>query len=239
MSPQPDHYLDITNSYGSIRYYKNDQHMIEQYNNQLFFEQEYVVNYLYDYIKKSNTIIDIGAHVGSHSIMYKAINPSSVVYSFEPQKMLYKLLCYNISNNKLTNIYSYNNAVGEDVYDAEMNPYSLDGDNSMSNIEYGSSDVYNIAGIQIGAGGEKVKVVSLDALKFSRCDFMKIDVEGYEPNVVTGAKNLIKTCRPVISFEVNDKKSPNISTKTSEMLESLGYNCHRAWQDNWIALPKE
>lgn len=238
MSPRSE-YIDIQNEYGRIRYYKNDQHMIEQYHNQLFFEQEYIINFLSDYVKKACTIVDIGAHVGSHSIMYKRLNPSSIVYSFEPQKMLYKLLCFNISDNNLRNIYSYNNAVGEDVYDAEMNPYSADGENSMQQVEYGSSNIYNLAGVQVGSGGEKIKVISLDALKMNRCDFMKIDVEGYEPNVIMGARNLIMSCKPVISFEVNKKKSPNISASTKDMLESLGYNCRRAWQDNWIALPKE
>lgn len=236
MSPSDD-YITITNQYGTINYYKNDQHMIEQYENQVFFEQEYILQYLSKYVLEACTIIDIGAHVGSHSIMYKAINPSAIVYCFEPQKMLYKLLCLNISNNNLYNIYSYNNAVGESVYDAQMNPYSTDGENSMRNIEYGSSNVFNLAGVQIGSGGENVKVISLDALKVNKCDFMKIDVEGYEPNVIMGAREMIRSCRPVISFEVNQKKSPNINTTTVEMLESLGYSCHRAWQDNWIALP--
>jgi hypothetical protein len=66
---------------------------------------------------------------------------------------------------------------------------------------------------------------------------MKIDVEGYEPNVLLGARNLILSSKPVISFEVNFKKSPNIDQSSVEILESLGYSCRRAWQDNWIALP--
>ena len=234
---QLSEFIDIQNEYGNIRYYKNDQHMIEQYMNQLFFEQEYIVNVLAEYVKKASFIIDVGAHVGSHTVMYKKLNPSSIVYSFEPQKLLYKLLCYNVSDNCLQNVYSYNNAVGEGVYDAEMNPYSTDGENSMQEIEYGSSNVYNLAGVQVGSGGEKIKVISLDALKMNRCEFLKIDVEGYEPNVLIGARNMIMSCRPVISFEVNSKKSPNIETPSVEILNELGYSCHRAWQDNWIALP--
>ena len=235
--PHNPEYIDIQNEYGQIRYYKNDQHMVEQYEHGLFFEQQYILDVLSQYIIKASTIIDIGAHVGSHTVMYKKLNPSALVYAFEPQNMLYKLLCYNVSNNNLDRVYSYNNAVGESVYDSQMNPYSVDGANSMQTIEYGTSDLYNLAGVQIGSGGENIKVVSLDALKMTKCDFMKIDVEGYEPNVLLGARNLILSSKPVISFEVNFKKSPNIDQSSVEILESLGYSCRRAWQDNWIALP--
>ena len=234
---QRSEYIDVENEYGRIRYYKNDQHMIEQYRNQIFFEQEYIVNFLYGFIKKSKFILDIGAHVGSHTIMYKSINPESIIYAFEPQKMLYKLLCFNISDNNLTNVFSYNNAIGEGVYEAELNPYSVDGENSGQDISYGTDTVQNIAGVQIGSGGEKVQVVSLDALKITGCDFIKIDVEGYEPNVLIGAKNLITSHKPVISFEVNSKKSPNITQTSVEILNSYGYDCHNLWQDNWIAVP--
>jgi len=44
--------------------------------------------------------------------------------------------------------------------------------------------------------------------------------------------------RPVISFEVNAKKSPNIEESSISILEGMGYACHNPWPDNWLAIPK-
>ena len=60
--------------------------------------------------------------------------------------------------------------------------------------------------MQISPGEEsqsntKVEVRTLDSFKLSRCDFIKIDVEGFEPAVLLGAIDTIKSCRPTIAFE--------------------------------------
>jgi hypothetical protein len=46
-------------------------------------------------------------------------------------------------------------------------------------------------------------VKTLDSYNFDKVDFIKIDVEGYEPEVLEGAKQLINRHRPIIFFEVN------------------------------------
>jgi len=228
----------IDNPFGCVTYFKNDEHMVDQLVNNLIFEQEYILNVLSPHVCSASVIVDVGAHVGSHTVMYKTLNPEATVHAFEPQKMLYKLLCYNVNKNNLQNVYTYNNAVGEANYITQMNPYSTDGENSMQPVEYGTSTMYNLAGVQIGAGGEDVTVVSLDTFRIPACDFMKIDVEGYEPNVLLGAREMIMNSRPVISFEVNAKKSPNIEESSISILEGMGYDCHNPWPDNWLAIPK-
>jgi hypothetical protein len=80
-----------------------------------------------------------------------------------------------------------------------------------------------------------VQVVTVDSLKFSACDFIKIDVEGYEPNVLVGALTTIASFSPVISFEFNQKRSPDIGMSSFDILDKLGYVYYNAWQDNWIA----
>jgi len=232
---QRTEYLDIENEYGRLRYYKNDQHMVEQYHNQLFFEQEYVLKHLSMFITDSKHIIDIGAHVGSHSILYKKINPHAIVYAFEPQKMMYSLLTHNISSNNLDSVYSYNCAVSNYVGRGHMCVSASDGDNCGEPVEYGSDKMFNLAGVSLGDGGESVQVVTVDSLKFSACDFIKIDVEGYEPNVLVGALTTIASFNPVISFEFNQKRSPDIGMSSFDILDKLGYVYYNAWQDNWIA----
>lgn len=228
----------IDNDLGCITYFKNDEHMAKQLANNLIFEQDYVLNHLAPYVRNASVILDVGAHVGSHTVIYKHLNPGATIYAFEPQKMLFDLLCYNVNKNSLEGVFCFNNAVGESNYNAQLNPYSTDGENNMQPIEYGSSNTYNLAGLQIGVGGEDVSVISLDTMGIDSCDFIKLDVEGYEPNVLLGARALIERSRPVISFEVNYKKSPNIKESSASILESMGYTCHNSWLDNWLAIPK-
>lgn len=230
-------YFTISNEYGSIDYYNNDEEMVKQRLSNVFFEQEFVVKHLTDFIKKSSVIYDIGAHCGSHSIMYKRINPDATIYAFEPQLNLYWLLSKNIKTNNLKNVFAYNNAVGDFTGNVEMNPFSTDGSNSMERIEYGGDKYFNLAGVQIGSGGEKVKMIKIDDMMIPCCDFMKIDVEGYEPHVLEGAKDTVARCKPTIVYEVNNKKSDRAISTSTEILESYGYLCTQIWSDNWIATP--
>lgn len=230
-------YFTITNEYGSISYFDNDEEMVKQRLGNVFFEQEYVLSYLKRYVESASVILDIGAHCGSHTVLYKSINPSARVYAFEPQLKMYHLLVKNIKDNGLTEVVAYNNAVGDFTGNAEMNPYSSDGSNSMSPVSYGGDNLYNLAGIQIGAGGESVKMIRLDEMILPCCNFMKIDVEGFEPHVIEGARQMIENCRPVISYEVNHKVSDRATVSSTEILESLGYECSNLWSDNWIAIP--
>jgi FkbM family methyltransferase len=228
-------YIDAYSEYGVVRYYNNDEHMIEQAFNQKIFEEEYIIDHLSHYISDSKFILDIGAHVGSHSVIYKKLNPDAIVFAFEPQKQLYKLLTFNIANNNLDGVYSYNCAISNYVGRANMMPYSSDGSNSGEQIQYGGDRVFNLAGLSLGAGGESVQVVSIDSLKFTGCDFIKIDVEGYEPHVLVGALATISSFSPVISFEYNEKMNYDLGMSSFDVLDKLGYTYYNAWQDNWIA----
>lgn len=226
----------ITNDYGSIDYYINDEEMVKQITPNLFFEQEYVEQWLAPIIEKSNVALDIGAHCGSHTLMYKKINPDISVYAFEPQSMMYNLLCENIISNQLINVACYNKAVGNVSGTVEMNSYAFDGQNSREQIEYGTNNLYNLAGLEIGHGGESVEMVTIDDYDFPEVDFIKIDVEGYEPLVLEGAINTIKRCRPIISYESNSKRADGVTRSSHQILTNIGYACTNVWGDNWLAI---
>ena len=57
-------YFTIKNKYGVISYFDNDEEMLKQRDENLFFEQHYVLSYLKEYITESKIILDIGAHWG-------------------------------------------------------------------------------------------------------------------------------------------------------------------------------
>jgi hypothetical protein len=82
----------------------------------------------------------------------------------------------------------------------------------------------------------KVKSVTLDSLlhdmdEWQKIDFIKIDVEGYEPFVIQGAKKLIEKHRPILQLEVVDshlKRNGFDSVSLVKMVEELEYEARLA-----------
>ena len=70
--------------------------------------------------------------------------------------------------------------------------------------------------MQIGDGGEEIETITIDSLNLESCDYMKIDVEGFEPLVLIGAEQTIKKFKPTILFESNHK------VISKEMAEKFG-----------------
>ncbi len=156
-------------------------------------------------LPEGSHIIDIGAHCGMFStpVLYK--NRSFKSICFEPQRKMYELLVKNINDNDLqSRCVAHNCAVGS----KDIENVSLDGGNEGYKANYDNLPS-NLGGVAIGEGGEDgVKVVTLDGIGIDKCDLIKIDVEGAEPYVIEGAKDVIIKFKPVIIYETNEMK-PN------------------------------
>ena len=79
-------------------------------------------------------------------------------------------------------------------------------------LEDTKSGTFSAHGIGSCEDGDTTGVLQLDdAVKVSRCKFMKIDLEEMEANVIRGARDVIRRCRPVHYVE-NDRreKSPEL-----------------------------
>jgi len=167
------------------------------------------------FIKPGMVAVDIGAHIGAITVpLARMVGPKGKVMAFEPQRYIYYHLCANVVLNNLMHVKCNNVAVGETNKKIEMPelPY-LDFDDNYGNIKvYGNN------------GDNKrylVQQIRLDGLKFDRLDFIKIDVERMELEVLAGAKDTIKKHKPVISIEA----LANFETMVN-LLQSWGYTCH-------------
>lgn len=65
---------------------------------------------------------------------------------------------------------------------------------------------FNYGGLELGAGGEPVNMVSLDTMGLTGVSLLRIDAEGAEALVLYGAQELIRNQRPVISYEAGPKQ---------------------------------
>lgn len=179
----------------------------------------------------ANTIIDVGANIGTNTIEYATW--AKTVESFEPMKNNFYLCKKNVAlakKEKLKGTY-YNRKTKKH----EHNPNKPDGwwkvgDNFASLDLISKINFYNIAlgektgavkmaqktsefsrGDAIISNGSwkkyptsKIKMVTLDSYNFKLVDIIKIDVEGYELKVLEGAKNTIKKYNPVVQCELRE-----------------------------------
>jgi FkbM family methyltransferase len=181
-------------------------------------------------IRPGSTIVEAGSNIGAHTVpLARLVGNKGLVHAFEPQRIVFQTLCANVALNSLTNVHCHNSAVGD-------RPGSI----TVPYVNYEKPN--NFGGLSLGEyqEGERVPVVPLDSLNLTRCDLLKIDVEGMEINVLRGAAETIRKLRPVIYLE-NDRPQ-NSAALISELL-ALGYQLY--WHlptyyshDNYYANPE-
>lgn len=208
--------IEKNTQYGYMSYFKNDMAFADSLNAGQIYEQDFVMEFLQDIVKSSKTILDIGSHAGSHTVLYKHINPDCNIHCFEPQLEMFNLLEHNVAKNSFKNVTTHNNGVANMAMKSNMSSSVLDGDNIGKNVEYGTGKRFNLGGLQIGTGGEEIETITVDSLNLAECDYIKIDVEGFEPLVLMGAEETIKKFHPTILFESNHK------VISKEMAEKFG-----------------
>lgn len=139
-------------------------------------------------IKKGMVVVDVGANIGFYTKLFsKLVGTSGKVYAFEPDKKNFKHLkdaCRNLKNVKLLNA-----AVGE--RNGTLRLYESNSLN-VDHVTYKTNEKRS---------SYPIKVLSLDKF-FSnkKIDFVKIDTQGFEYNVLLGMDNLLKNNRNIMIF---------------------------------------
>lgn len=150
------------------------------------------------YVKKFDIGIDVGAHVG---IMSRWMSKRfTQVVAFEPSPMLCK--CFKRNNPKIN------------FFECALSNRSGLGHLKIENRNCGLGTL----GVKRIGHTIPVPVYTLDFCVLD-CDFLKIDVEGHEDEVVLGGLQLINKCKPVIMLEEVGKKE-----SCRNLLRSLGYS---------------
>lgn len=143
-------------------------------------------------IRESWTCVDVGANVGVNAIAMSRC--AHRVYAFEPVELTHSLLLHNLALNASSNVTPYKFALGEDASVATI--YADRAELGRASIGTGAQEAIAPAlapSLQVG-GSVQVRPMDdwWDELQNPRIDFIKIDVEGFEPQVLSGAKRLLK-----------------------------------------------
>lgn len=249
---------------GKISYLDTEKYISLDIDKGILWEQDIYHLALRFAIYNSRVILDIGAHIGSFTILSKYYltewiptkpNKDCKIICFEPQKKMYELLKENIKQNNFENVITYNSAVGDTNSEVCLSDKIQDNESGLEETyNYDNGKKYNFGGVQIGKGVNSVEMITIDSLNLDCCDLIKLDVESFEFFSICGAEETIRKFRPVIFYEdfrSEDKKPTDymlsiVSERSRRkyyenrgdiisLLESFGYNRFECWGANWIA----
>lgn len=161
------------------------------------------------YVNEKNTIVQAGGNCGMYARFYG--NYFQHIYSFEPDPSNYFCLTHNCQGEKYN---LFNVALGKEPGKASL---------YFPKKKFRNAGIWQVVEDQNGI----VDIITIDSLNLDRCDLLHLDVEGYESNVLQGAKLTIEKFYPVIILEAGHG---------SEIAEEYGYKVIEKLTTDWIML---
>jgi len=237
MSERPSPFVLIRTKYGSMIINKNDYHMtsptrgygigFQLINKGEYDEAEMAVSL--DLLKSRLTnygpgvvVVDCGANVGVFTVAWgKALHEVGTVYSFEAQEKLFYALAGNVVLHNCLNVHARHAAVGSEAGTLAIPEPDYNVPASFGSFELKKRDGTEDIGqpIDYQKPSLSIPLVTIDSLALDRLDFLKIDVEGMEIDVLDGALGTIGRCKPQIFVETFKSDAKVITEK----LAPLGY----------------
>jgi FkbM family methyltransferase len=178
-----------------------------------FYEEE-ELKLIARHVKSGSRILDIGANIGNHTIYFEKVIGAAQVIPIEPLPRAIELLKLNAALNGLTK--------------TDMSLLGVALSDKQTSGSASTVDSRNLGGTIVTPNGRgSIPVENGDQLLAGRSfDFIKIDVEGHELNVINGLKKLIIANKPLIFIEVINE---NIE-KLKDIMNQLGYVCQEEYR---------
>lgn len=173
------------------------------------------VNLWIELSKRSEVIFDIGANTGIFSLISKSVNPSSIIYAFEPIPKAFDHLKENIDLNHYK-ITAVKKAISNFNGTAEIFlPKDTD-------FAYSVTVNKNLG--QNNSAALVIETITIDDYvsehNIPRIDLLKIDVETHEPEVIEGYSKLIRAHQPSILIEILNE---DVGSKVEELIKDMEY----------------
>jgi FkbM family methyltransferase len=170
-------------------------------------------------ILEKDTVIDIGAHIGIFSIMASQMAKKGKVYSFEPVPSNFELLKSNVQGNRIQNILAFNEAVTRETENREI--YICDQDTTCHTFDDQRVECLRQQGIEFSKK-ISVKTTTLDRIveenNILRIDFLKIDAEGSEFDILLSCSDQLLCSISIICMECHTD-----ILKMKQFLENRGF----------------
>lgn len=180
-----------------------------------------IQNIFAQHLQAGDVFYDIGANVGFFTIIAsKLVGNTGKVYAFEPGKGNANSIRHNARLNDFNQIEVIEKAVSNTSGEGQLLLAKYSGGHALATAD-APPDL---------AGEVTIDLVSIDDLiaqnRITPPNFVKVDVEGAELDVLKGMSETIKTYQPTIIYEVDDSDRAGYERKYRELadfLESLNY----------------
>lgn len=181
-----------------------------------WFEEEII--FVRHFIKPGMRVIDIGANYGLYTLtISKILGDSGIIWAFEPTDATATCLKASISNNNFNNIKLIQSGLSDRIGEAELftSPNS-----ELNSLSKGSSP---------GDQHETISLLTLDhcqqEYKWESIDFIKLDAEGEESNILKKGSKTLSVLSPLIMFELMHGKEVNLPL--INRFKAMGYDSYR------------
>lgn len=159
-------------------------------------------------IHEDDTVLDIGANVGLHTVAFARAAKDGQVFAFEPVAEMAEQASTNCALNRLDNVSILNYALGAEQAELEMKV------NIAGMGKQGTSSFFDTHNIESRPEDYETRALHVrrlddvigDLAPGKRIGFIKIDTEGYDTYVLEGGLETIRRDRPVMMVEAHSKR---------------------------------
>ena len=181
-----------------------------------WFEDE--LRFLRRMLRPGQKVIDVGANYGVYTLsMAQAVGPGGSVWAFEPASSTAAFLTQGVAANKFSHIIIERNALSSACGSAQL---ALNDHSELNAL---------VRNEQPTQSTETVPVVTLDdclrRYGWTDIDFIKIDAEGEETNILEGGRRFFGDLSPLIQYEV--KVGTDVHMGLVRDFAALGYDSYR------------
>lgn len=159
-------------------------------------------------LKPESVVVEVGANIGAHTVVLA--KRAAEVHAFEAQRRVFNVLCGNMALNELDNVTCYRVAGGE-----------VHGVAEIPSLDF-SAQENNFGSFSMESVGQVVDTVPVAPILIP-CHFLKVDVEGWELQILRGAAPMILKHRPIMYVE-NDRAAK--SDELIKLVQVLGYKAY-------------
>jgi FkbM family methyltransferase len=206
------------NGYKKILYYERSQHLTFLFMPKINYEEN-IQKRLKHHIRQGDLVFDIGGNIGQYTLPFsELVGKTGKVVSFEPDYKNFAFLQFNVNINRCANVICCNYGIGD--IDTELDFFR----DTKTGGRMGSFKKEYVRN-RFEGFTEKLVVKKLDNIieKYGEPTFVKIDVEGFELDVIRGLTLTLQNC--VFLIEVRGETKDNIFLYFKEK----GFQC--IWVD--------
>ena len=183
-------------------------------------------------------VIDIGANIGTFCIPLAKNFPKINFIAFEVQKKVFDVLNNNINLNNIKNIKTFNTGLSAKLQKiaVPLPNYEIENNIGAFSFDIEARKKKNFLANYIDKKVFSFDLFPLDYFNYKNILLIKLDVEGYELNVLRGAINTIKKNNfPPILFECWNNPKSKKKEELFNFFKKLGYVIKLIHNDDYFA----